>query len=173
MPTISSNLADIKISLKSGRVTGNAKNFNDRLAAIQRRAVRTGLERAWVRRVGTIARKTGQLRAGVRQMIFGQLKSVINRHFFRLRFDMKQLDALVTGPEGQKYARYHVREDPKFNFGGGYKQPTTTGTKPLSAQAFMIILKREIEKAYNQELQRAGFKFRVRVKATRSGTRVT
>ena len=108
-------------------------------------------------------------------MIMGQLKSVINRHFFRLRFDMKQLDALVTGPEGQKYAKYHVRGSGNLNpkFARGYKHPTTSGTRPIDPRLFMTVVKLEIEKAYNQELQRAGFKFRVRVKLTRSGTRVT
>lgn len=143
------------IKLKSGRLVGDPAFFKENLAAVLRSSVRKGQERALRIFMPTVPKKSGRLRNLLRKMYKLQIRN--RKTKFTIKIQMSILNQ-------QPYPKYHIREHPAFNpkFSGGYKNPTTPGTKPLSVEEQIGIIHAEIADELNTQLKAKGFKFRFR-----------
>lgn len=106
---------------------------------------------AWVksRIEPTIAKRTGLMRTAFINAFDKNLRFVSGNDVFEMEFEFNYAKFISD----IKYAKYHVTQDPSYRYYGGYTDPSTYGTKPLSL-AFLRYVERLLfrELDYNLKL---------------------
>ena len=144
----------MSISFVSGSVTGKEK-----IEGNMRQAMSTGLYLATTKAhkqdiKPTVAKDTGALRrrVGIKLAQAALKAGRKGRYKITMTFDSVLLNLFKS----RYYAKYHIRESADFKFVGGYKRPTTPGTKPISGKAIMRFIKRRIQREISRELRKRG-----------------
>ncbi len=139
----------------SGAFVGSGAFFISEFSNAIIKMMRRGIASTLLEVIPQVAKKTGVMRSSIEQMLIFQSINLDTRQGFKILFDRN----VVIDPP---YLRLHDIEwelNPKF--AGGYKAPTTLGTKPFSEQEIFDILYVELVKHLISEFIAKGFNFTI------------
>ena len=149
---MSINKADVRI--RSGAFVGTANEVKQKIAdAIVLSAV-SSIEQVIAEWLPTVARKTGRMQSALRAMLFSQVTGITGTRDFSISFDRSMLGS-------PHYLQYHDVDwnlNPHFDI-GGYIEPTTGGTKPISETEVIKLIREKMKENMHIEFLRIGFSF--------------
>lgn len=118
-----------------------------------REAVIDGAEAGFMRYQRTIALEFGSLRGVAREA----LGAVVGRAIFlksKMVIPWSRIESIMVSE--LDYAKYHIRGHPDQAFFGGYKRPTTEGTRPINPRELMALVRSEIFKRIPPSIRSRG-----------------
>jgi len=155
-------MSTVEIETRSGYVKGRRSILTAARKAAANAIINAALQTVQ-ETILSVAQNTGAMRVAFAKSI--------ERSSFRFtvaqkRFVIKGTEVLKlmesTGKSIAPYLPHHIRQSSEFNtdFAGGYKNPSTAGTRPIDMNEVMIAYAHNVRENIKKELLKEGLKIR-------------